>query len=179
MALRKIRTFPDPVLQRVARPVEAFDEELAQLAQDMVETMKDSNGIGLAAPQVGESLRLIVLQVPLEDDSDGPIYQVCNPEIVAREGEACIEEGCLSLPGFTAEVDRASIISLKGQNVDGSPFELEAEGLLAICFQHEMDHLDGKLLVNYVSSGKRDLYRTEMKKRKREERNSDGSAPAI
>jgi peptide deformylase len=166
MAIRKIFTFPDPILHRVAEPVETFDSTLSSLVSDMVETMRYAPGIGLAAPQVGESLRLIVVEVPTEDEGPPTLYAVCNPMVTKRSGDARIEEGCLSLPGFYTEVDRAAQITLEGNNPDGSHFSIEAEGLLAICFQHEIDHLDGKLLVNYVSSVKRDLYRAEARKRR-------------
>ncbi len=169
MAVRKILTFPDPLLHRVSKPVTKFDDRLAAFAEDMVDTMKVADGIGLAAPQVGESVRLIVVQVRGEEEPTGELYRICNPAITAKSGEARIEEGCLSCPGFYVEVDRAEKITLEGQNIDGTPFKIDAEGLLAICFQHEIDHLDGRLLVNYVSSVKRDLYRTELKRRAKEE----------
>ncbi|MCB0327265.1 MAG: peptide deformylase [Bdellovibrionales bacterium] len=165
MAIRNILTYPNPLLHRVSEPIQQFDIELAHLAQDMVETMKHANGIGLAAPQIGILKRLIVVQVPDEEGHLGPLYTVCNPVVTQTEGEAKIEEGCLSVPGLGVEVDRAFEIILEGQNLDGSAFRMEADGLLSICFQHEIDHLDGKLLVNYVSSVKRELYRKEVIKK--------------
>lgn len=165
MALRRILTYPDPKLHRIAGPVESFDTDLSNLVSDMVETMRYAPGIGLAAPQVGEPIRLIVVEVPLKEGDPATLYAVCNPVIVRRSGHAKIEEGCLSVPGFYVEVDRAKDIVLEGQNPDGSPFSLEIDGLAAICFQHEIDHLEGKLLVNYVSAVRRELYRDEVKRR--------------
>ena len=166
MAIRKIFTYPDPVLQRVAKPVETFDSKLSTLVSDMVETMRYAPGIGLAAPQVGESIRLIVVEVPSEEERPSELYVVCNPEITAKSGEAKTEEGCLSCPGFFVEVDRAAQVSVEGENPDGTHFRIDADGLLAICFQHEIDHLDGKLLVHHVSSLKRELYRKEIQQKR-------------
>jgi peptide deformylase len=186
MAIRTILTYPNPVLQRVAKPVERFDVNLANLVKDMVDTMRAENGIGLAAPQIGESVRLIVLEVQNEDPETGEpanepttIYSVCNPEITQRSGTARIEEGCLSCPGFYVEVDRSSEVRIEGQLPDGSLFSLDAKGLLAICFQHEIDHLDGKLLVNYVSPIKRTLYRKEMKRRKKKDGSVEDRRPTL
>jgi peptide deformylase len=165
MAVREILTFPDRLLHRISKPVKTFDAGLAQLAADMVETMRAADGIGLAAPQIGENLRLLVVQIPNEDGTDGVLYQVCNPVIARREGQARIEEGCLSLPGFYVEVDRAADITVEGCSPDGHPFSLRADGLLAICLQHEMDHLEGRLLVNYVGPVARELYKDELKRR--------------
>jgi len=167
MAVLEIIEYPNPLLNKVALPVKKFDAKLKELAQNMVETMHAANGIGLAAPQVAQSLRLIVVQIPSEDEGETPTYIVCNPKVTAKSGTAMIEEGCLSCPGFYVEVERAKEITLEGQNVDGTPFLIQADGLLSICFQHEMDHLDGKLLVNYVSAVKRNLYKNEVKKKKR------------
>jgi peptide deformylase len=166
MAIRKIFTYPDPVLTRVARPVEKFDAELSTLISDMVETMRHAPGIGLAAPQVGESLRVIVVEIPSEGERASELHAVCNPEITRREGKAKTEEGCLSCPGFFVEVDRSERITVEGEHPDGTRFRIDAEGLLAICFQHEIDHLDGKLLVHHVSPLKRDLYRKEVRQKR-------------
>src|SRR5580765_2558150 len=165
MAIRTIIEYPHPLLSKVAKPIRKFDEELKTLVKDMIETMHAANGIGLAAPQVAESIRLIVVNIPPENDGDpeNPTYVVCNPEIKSKSGKAMIEEGCLSCPGLYVEVERAKEITLTGQNTDGSPFSLKADGLLSICFQHEIDHIDGKLLVNYVSAVKRNLYKNEVK----------------
>lgn len=180
MAIRKIFTYPDRLLARVAKPVEAFDAELSELASDMVETMRYAPGIGLAAPQVGESIRLIVIELPAEEGEPSQLYAVCNPEITKKSGKAMIEEGCLSCPGFYVEVDRAEEVTVEGQNPDGTHFSVEAEGLLAICFQHEIDHLDGKLLVNYVSPLKREQYRKEIEqKRSQDEGSPDDRRKAL
>ncbi len=174
MAVRTILTYPDPKLTRVSEPVERFDSKLSDLVSDMVETMRLAPGIGLAAPQVGVPIRLIVVEVPPEREGkevegEKPIlYTVCNPVITQRSGEAKMEEGCLSVPGLYVEVDRSAEVTIEGKLPSGAPFSLDANGLLAICFQHEIDHLQGKLLVNYVSSVKRELYKQEVKKRKAE-----------
>jgi peptide deformylase len=184
MAIRKILTYPDPLLHRVAAPVEVFDTNLATLVYDMVETMRHAPGIGLAAPQVGESLQVIVVEVPPEREGkeiegDPILYAVCNPRITRKSGNARIEEGCLSVPGFYLEVDRAKEVRLEGQNPDGTPLTVDADGLLAICFQHEIDHLDGKLLLNYVSGVKRALYRNELKRRAKKDGSPDDRRPAL
>lgn len=179
MAVRRVLTFPDPLLHRVSRPVEHFDNDLSLLVTDMIETMRREDGIGLAAPQVGELLRLIVVEVAPAEGEAPILYSVCNPTITRREGDARIEEGCLSLPGFYVEVDRAEKIRLEGQNPDGSPLALDADGLLAICFQHEIDHLDGRLLVNYVSSTRREVYRSEVKKKARDGASEPGRSGAL
>jgi peptide deformylase len=169
MSVRTVLTYPNPVLQRVAAPVSRFDVDLANLVKDMVDTMRAENGIGLAAPQVGEGIRLIVLEVPEEGEEKArTIYTVCNPEITRRKGRTKIEEGCLSCPGLYVEVDRAEEVRVEGQLPDGSPFAVDCQGLLAICFQHEIDHLDGKLLVNYVSAVRRQIYKSEIKRRRRD-----------
>lgn len=166
MALLDILTYPDPRLNQVSKPVEKFDADLLRLIEDMKETMHAANGIGLAAAQVGVFLRILVIEIPGETEEDASIkLELCNPEIIAQQGHAKIEEGCLSLPSFYYEVDRAEYIKVRAQNPLGETIELEAEGLLAICVQHEMDHLEGKLLVNYASPLKRKQYKDARKKR--------------
>ena len=165
----------------MAEPITKFDLSLTRLASDMFETMRHAPGIGLAAPQIGESIRLIVIEIPADKeggDIQGP-FAVCNPMVTKKKGNAKIEEGCLSVPGFYLEVDRAKEITIEGQNPDGSKFSMEAGGLLAICFQHELDHLDGKLLINYVSSVKRALYKSEIKKRAKTEGKPEDRRPAL
>jgi peptide deformylase len=180
MAVREILKYPDPQLHRKSRPVEVFDEALVCLAEDMVETMQKAGGIGLAAPQIGELLRLVVVFLPFEDgQGESLLYKVCNPRITESDGEAKIEEGCLSCPGFSVEVERAGRITVEGENLDGSPFRLEADGLLSICLQHEIDHLEGKLLVNYVGPVKRELYKSEMKRRERAPEKFKDLPPAL
>lgn len=162
MALLPILEFPDPRLRRVAKPIEKVDTRIAQLADDMLETMYDAPGIGLAATQVNVHERLIVIDVS-EDRSDPWIF--INPEIEVLNDElASYDEGCLSVPGFFESVNRPSKVRIKALDKIGEPFEIEPEGLLAVCIQHEIDHLDGKLFVDYISSIKRQRIRTKLEK---------------
>ncbi|MCB2187032.1 MAG: peptide deformylase [Deltaproteobacteria bacterium] len=158
MAILPIRTFPDPVLTENCRPVETVDAALRDLADHMMETMYDAPGIGLAAPQVGETCRLVVVDVAGADEKRNPLY-LFNPAIVEAKGEVVFEEACLSVPDYTADVVRASQVVLQALDREGRPFTLEAEGLLAICLQHELDHLDGRLFLDRISPLKRALYR--------------------
>jgi peptide deformylase len=162
-----ILQFPDPRLRKVARPVETVDESVAQLADDMLETMYASRGIGLAATQVNRDIRLLVLD--LSEQRDEPQVFI-NPEIVEREGAQVCEEGCLSVPGEYAEVERAERICVSALDRDGEPFELDADGLLAVCIQHEIDHLDGKVFVDYLSPLKRRLIEKRLKKARLQQR---------
>ncbi len=150
MALRTIVTLPDPVLRRKARPVTAFDKDLQTLIDDMVETMRDAPGVGLAAPQVGVSQRLIVIEYaePPEDDEEKEVkpklYVMANPEIVKTSEEKVLGvEGCLSIPALVGEVDRYTMVQVKGLNRRGQPMKVKAEGWLARIFQHEIDHING------------------------------------
>lgn len=136
----------DPVLREKARPIKKFDKSLKRLAADMVETMYDSSGVGLAAPQVGVSGRMFVF----DDGETGPMA-VVNPELYDHEGEQDGEEGCLSIPGIYFNVQRAMKVKVRGRDVDGQPVELEGEGLLARIFQHENDHIDGVLFIDRLS----------------------------
>ncbi len=165
MAARTIRTYPDPVLQRVSPPVETIDAEIVRLLEDMAETMYLNNGIGLAAPQVGVNLRVIVVDVREEGGGRG-LLKLVNPRIVDRSGTTKTEEGCLSLPDLTVEVERSAQVIVEALLPDGAPTTLQAEGLLSVCLQHEIDHLDGVLLVDRLSSLRRRLYR---KRRLKEE----------
>lgn len=167
MALRTILHYPDPLLKRKAEPVTAFDADLKQLADDMVETMYAAPGVGLAAPQVGELQRLIILDCSASDEPDDLIVAV-NPEIIDREGESQEEEGCLSVPGFWACVQRAARVTMRYQDITGETHEREAEGLLAVGMQHEIDHLDGILFVDHLSSLKRSLFKKKYMKMLRE-----------
>ncbi|MCX7898339.1 MAG: peptide deformylase [Rhodocyclaceae bacterium] len=164
MALLPILRYPDPRLSIVAKPVETFDEELARLAADMAETMYAAPGIGLAATQVNVHRRLLVLDVS-EDKSALQVF--VNPEILGREGEHVGEEGCLSVPGIYETVRRAARIRVRAQDLRGNPFEIEAEGLLAICLQHEIDHLDGKVFVEYLSRLKQTRIKAKLAKQAR------------
>jgi len=165
MAILEILEFPDPRLRTVAEPVDAFDERLHQLVGDMTETMYGENGIGLAATQVNVHLRVLVLDV---SDTRDDLHVYVNPEIVEEEGSAVNEEGCLSVPGIYAEVPRAERIRVRARRADGTAFEASLEGLHAICLQHEMDHLAGKLFVDYLSPLKRQMVRKKLEKRQRQ-----------
>ncbi len=170
MALLDVLQFPDARLRRVSQPIETVTDEIRKLAEDMLETMYDEPGIGLAAPQVGHSIRLIVVDTDWTDeDEDGgeadrkPTVLV-NPEITGREGRLTWTEGCLSVPDLTADVQRAERVVLKARDLDGNEVIEEVEGLRAVCFQHEIDHLDGILFIDRLSRLKRDLYVQKRKK---------------
>ena len=164
MAKLEILEFPDTRLRTVAKPVERFDAGLRQLVDDMVETMYDAQGIGLAATQVNVHQRLLVLDV--SENQDTPRVYV-NPEIVASEGTETCEEGCLSVPGIYAEVSRAERITISARDADGQPFREELDGLHAICVQHEIDHLEGKLFVDYLSPLKRRMVALKLEKQRK------------
>lgn len=166
MALLDILEFPDPRLRTVAKPVKNVDGRLVKLADDMLQTMYEAPGIGLAASQVNVHKRLIVLDV--SEEKDRP-YILINPEIVAREGEIETNEGCLSIPGFYEPVFRSQHIQLNAVNREGEEFTLEATDLLAVCIQHEMDHLEGKLFVDYLSNTKRQLIRKKLVKQQKQQ----------
>jgi len=165
MSLLKILQYPDKRLETVARPVETFDAELARLIDDMAETMYAAPGIGLAATQVDRHIRLILVDISEEKNA---LRVFINPEILAKDGAAVGEEGCLSVPGIYDKVPRAEHIRVRALDKQGQPFELEAEGLLAVCIQHEIDHLDGKVFVSYLSRLKQDRIRGKLKKHQRE-----------
>ena len=164
MALLPILRYPDPRLHTKAKPVAVVDDRIRQLAADMAETMYEAPGIGLAATQVNVHEQLIVIDAS-EDKSK--LLTLINPEILAREGECEGEEGCLSVPGIYEDVQRAQRIRVRALDRDGRPFELDAEGLLAICIQHEIDHLDGRLFVDYLSELKRQRIRKKLDKERR------------
>lgn len=163
MSLLRIRHYPDPVLKQRAELVSCFDDGLRQLADDMLDTMYAAPGVGLAAPQVGVSLRLIVLDCSPKEDGRQPLVAV-NPVIVSSEGESCEEEGCLSVPEYYAKVMRSEKVRVHYQNLNGSHQELEAAGLWSICLQHEIDHLDGILFVDRLSPLKRNIFRKKYQK---------------
>ncbi|MBU2644527.1 peptide deformylase [bacterium] len=172
MALLKILTYPDPFLKKVAQPVTVFNEALETLVQDMAFTMYAEPGIGLAATQVGEDKRLFVMDVfyNREDpESKKQPVAVINPEIIQAEGESCVEEGCLSVPEFRAEVKRSAEIVLRFQDLQQEVHEMKAEGLLAICIQHELDHLNGRLFIDLLPPLKRRIIQTKLKKRASEQ----------
>ena len=161
MALLDILTYPDPRLRTVAKPVVDFDKALKQLVDDMAETMYAAPGIGLAATQINAHKRLSVIDIS-EEKND--LLVLINPEIMQREGEVESDEGCLSVPDIYAPVKRAEKVKIKAQGLTGTPFEIEADELLAICIQHEIDHLDGKVFVDYLSRLKRDRIRKKLLK---------------
>ncbi len=167
MSRLSILEFPDRRLRRVAKPVDQVTETERQLATDMLETMYAARGIGLAATQVNEGIRLVVMD--LSESRDEPRVFI-NPEIVDRNGAQTCEEGCLSVPGIYAEVERAESVRVKALGLDGEPFELDAEGLLAVCIQHEIDHLDGKVFVDYLSPLKRRMVEKRLRKQQRAEK---------
>jgi peptide deformylase len=165
MAVRPILHYPDKRLRNPGKPVTRFDVELRKLVDDMAETMYAAPGVGLAAPQIGVSLRLFVIDVAAADDAPSQLRTFINPEIIERSGEINYEEGCLSFPGVHEEISRAERVKVRAQDVDGNPFELEADGLLAIAIQHEHDHLEGTLMVDHLSLLRRRLVHRAMVKR--------------
>lgn len=156
MAIRPILVIPDPVLRKVSEPVESVTKDIRALAQDMLDTMYDAPGVGLAAIQIGVPKRIIVIDVAKKDEPRNPEIYI-NPVIVARSHElADYEEGCLSIPEYYENVTRPARVTVKYRNGDGQEKTVEADGLLATCLQHEIDHLDGKLFIDYLSKLKRD-----------------------
>ncbi len=158
MSLLKILKYPDPILKRPSLPVKENLKDLKRLVEDMFETMYEAPGVGLAAPQVGKNIRLFVVDVSSHQESFGPMVFI-NPEILGGEGQITWEEGCLSVPEMLVEVSRMERVKMAGQDLSGKRFQVEADGLLAIALQHELDHLDGRLIIDRVSSLKRELYR--------------------
>lgn len=179
MAIRPILTFPDPRLREVSTPVEKFDSELEKLTKDMIETMYDANGIGLAAPQVGVLKRVLVIDTRSKDEK-GRRYQydemteleaavqqplvLINPVIVKGEGKTTFDEGCLSVPGYYETVERYLYVEVKAFDVNGKEFIVKSDGLLAICMQHEMDHLEGTLFIDHLSFVKSNKIKNQIKK---------------
>ena len=161
MALLNILIFPDSRLRTVAKSVQSIDDSVKSLAQDMLQTMYEGSGIGLAATQVNVHKRVIVIDV--SENRDEPLFLI-NPVIIDKKGPIKFEEGCLSVPGFYEKVDRFSEIEYEAQDLQGETYKQKAEGLLAVCIQHEIDHLDGKLFVDYISNMKRDRIAKKIKK---------------
>ncbi len=164
--IRKICYLPDEVLRKVAKPVDTFDEALQTLINDMFDTMYAAKGVGLAAPQIGVSLRLSVIDV-IGDKTQQIV--IINPEIIAAEGQEKYEEGCLSVPSAYDIVVRAKKVTVRALDRHGKPFEITAEGLLGECLQHEIDHLNGKLFVDLLSPLKRSMARRKLDKFKRQQ----------
>lgn len=167
MALLPIVQYPDPRLATVAEPVTVFDDALRTLAADMAETMYEAPGVGLAAPQIGRLIRMIVIDI---SDEKNALRVLVNPEIVESSDEIneC-EEGCLSLPGLYEKVKRPAFVKVRAQNLDGTPFEIECDELLSVCVQHEIDHLDGKVFIDHLSALKKSRAATKLAKRRKEE----------
>jgi peptide deformylase len=170
-----ILEYPDPRLRKRAEPVAVVDDALRKLASDMLDTMYAANGVGLAATQVDVHRRLIVLDV--SEERNQPLVLI-NPVLLLAEGNGPGEEGCLSLPGIYDKLSRATHIRVRAQNLQGDPFEMDAEGLLGTCIQHEMDHLEGKLFVDYLSELKRQLIRRRMEKERRQRGSGSGDSRA-
>lgn len=166
MAILDILHFPDPRLRNKAKPVAQVDDSIRRLIDDMLETMYQAPGIGLAATQVNVAKRVVVID--LSEEKNQPLCLV-NPEIIEKDGEEQMEEGCLSVPGVYEMVKRANLIRVRALGRDGAAFEMEAEGLLAVCIQHELDHLEGKLFVDYLSSLKRQRIRKKLEKESRQQ----------
>ena len=161
MALLNILRYPDPRLNLVAKPVEQVDERIKQLVADMAETMYEAKGIGLAATQVDVHERVVVMDL---SESRDQLQVLINPVIIERDGETVYEEGCLSVPGIYDKVNRAESIVAEALDAEGKPYTIRADGLQAICIQHEIDHLDGKVFVQYLSRLKQERIKTKMKK---------------
>jgi len=179
MSILKILTFPDPRLREVSKPVDKFNSKLKQLAEDMLETMYNANGIGLAAPQVGELIRMLVIDTRPRDEK-GRRYEyeemseleksvkqpliLINPVIVEGEGKTTFDEGCLSVPTFYETVERFKVVEIRAQDLDGKEFTVKSDGLLGICMQHEMDHLEGTLFIDHLSFIKSNKIKNQIKK---------------
>ena len=176
MAILDILHFPDPRLRNKAKPVAVVDDAIRQLVDDMFETMYQAPGIGLAATQVNVAKQVLVID--LSEEKNQPLCLI-NPEILEKSGEEQMEEGCLSVPGVYEPVTRAAHIRVRALDRAGEPFELEADDLLAVCIQHEMDHLDGKLFVDYLSSLKRQRIRKKLEKDGRQAPVSSGAHQVI
>jgi peptide deformylase len=164
MSLLPILRYPDPRLHKIAAPVARVDEVIRKLAADMAETMYAAPGIGLAATQVNRHIRLIVIDA--SEDKSG-LLTLINPQILERSGECEAEEGCLSVPGIYETIKRSQRVRVRSLALAGEPFEMEADGLLAVCIQHEMDHLEGKVFVEYLSPLKQSRIRTKLAKQAR------------
>jgi len=163
MAILPIRIYPDPVLRVECEPVETFDAELTQLAEDMVETMYDAPGVGLAAPQVGVDRRIVIVDVTVGEEED-TLFVFVNPEVLESSGAETDVEGCLSIPELTEKVERPSQLTLRAQDLTGETFELEAEGFFARAICHEIDHLNGVLFVDHLTGLRRDRARRKLRK---------------
>jgi peptide deformylase len=170
MALREVLQFPDKRLTRVSARVDEVTDEIRQLASDMLEVMYDEPGIGLAAPQVGVAVRLIVVDTRwTEEDAERDPLVLLNPAITAADGSVTWNEGCLSVPDFEADVERSERVTLEAVDLAGNTVKVDADGVEAVCFQHEIDHLDGKLFIDRISRLKREMYVRKRKKQLRQD----------
>jgi len=175
MALREVLQFPDTGLREKSMPIDAITDEIRAIAEDMLAVMYDEPGIGLAAPQVGHAIRLVVMDTDWSDEgAERNPTVILNPEIVEREGKILWDEACLSVPDFTAEVERAERIVVRYRNLDDQEISEDVSGLRAVCFQHEIDHLDGVLFIDRISRLKRSLYVNRRKKQLRLEQEPAG-----
>ena len=188
MAKREILTYPNPILREVSKPVTVFDQKLKTLVEDMLETMYDANGIGLAAPQVGELIQVLVLDTRPKDEKSRryeydqmtaceqkipqPLVLI-NPQVIKGEGKTTFDEGCLSVPTYFETVERSETITVKAFDATGKEFQFEADGLLAICIQHEMDHLTGTLFIDHLSFLKSNKIKNQIKKHGYRPKNDD------
>ena len=167
MTIKPLVLLPDPVLREVSKPVERVDDAVRNFARDMLDTMYDAPGIGLAAIQVAEPIRMLTIDLAREDEEPQP-HVFINPEIVASSDDRSVyEEGCLSIPDYYAEVERPARVTVNYLDLDGKPRTMEAEGLMATCLQHEIDHLNGVLFIDYLSKLKRDMVVRKFKKQAR------------
>ncbi|MDR3089649.1 MAG: peptide deformylase [Desulfobulbaceae bacterium] len=164
MSILKIYEFPDPALRKATEPVTVFNDDLRALAADMAATMFDAPGVGLAAPQIGKSIKMIVVDHSRQEEKPNAWLALVNPEIIAVEGLQCDTEGCLSVPDLTSKVDRYRKITARYQDLSGHPQEIIAEDRFAVVLQHEIDHLNGVLFLDHLSSLKRNLYLKKYKK---------------
>ncbi|ATP11725.1 peptide deformylase [Bartonella henselae] len=168
MPMRPLVIVPDPILREISKPVEYIDSAVQKLADDMLETMYHAQGVGLAAIQIGIPLRMLVLDVSRNDEQKNPLV-IINPEVLWLSDERNIyKEGCLSIPEYFAEVERPKRLCVRYQNREGKQTEIEADDLLATCLQHEIDHLNGRLFIDYLSKIKRDMVIRKFKKRAKE-----------
>lgn len=164
MSIRKIFQYPDPVLRKETAVIDTFDDNLDVLAADMADTMYDAPGIGLAAPQIGESVKLIVVDISTDRENDRQYMAMVNPEIIEHEGYQLDEEGCLSVPELTSNVKRFKKITVTYKDLEGNQKTLTTENRFAVVLQHEIDHLNGILFIDHLSSLKRNLYKRKVKK---------------
>jgi peptide deformylase len=178
MAVLEVLLYPDPTLREVSQPVARVTDDTFRLVEDLVETMYAAPGVGLAAPQVGQLQRIIVLDTDYENPGKS-LIKLINPEIRSAEGQVVWEEGCLSVFEYTAEVSRAASVQVVGLNEKGEEIKIDAEGLLAVALQHEIDHLDGKLFIDYISRLKRELYTRRLKKMLRDGKPPDENRPVM